>query len=849
MTDDRLSQLMAIAATMPATSQLTLEADQLKQSNHLAEAAARLASLSELLRQQIDLIEAYDLRFPTTPFGHGSSVGQLLNAMFTHSDLIETLGDRSQAEALRQEAMGLAEKHRAVVDLADRGRQRAASLLAQARYHEAANALLEARDEFERQGRPIEAAQVTVELGELYEWLGDFERAVALTSQATAMLSRLTTAGRPTFTGAFAALATGAFREAEGQARLAAASSGLMQLEARVLRSLKRFDEADVLFRRIQVEADPSVRPAADFQLARNEVERGEPDRGLALLATVIPRMTGILRPRLGAIQSWYAEALLALGRAAEAAVVAGESVDELRSIGDDDSLWRAEWRYARALRGTGRTAEAREVYLAAVSTVDRLRRAPMGYRLESTFFAEKAPLFDEVIHLTAGLGDAAACLATIEKVKSRALTAILTMPTGAPVADSPLAAAADGLSTRLDALEYERYRLGWDAASLDLRARLLAERAALLERTHLQDPRWRTLSRPVEFDSAAALATLAANQTAAISLYRRGEHLVAVLMAGGNLQVAGRQLTPATVGALDDYARNLRDSQPRHPQYDPASTDALEADALIPLSLLRLAIEYRGLVVIPHGELHLLPWSSMRFEGRRLFESLPVTVLPNASCLQVLGQRRPGPGGAALIGAPGTREFRPLGELPLVEAEILTVGSILGPRVFATASGPEATQAAFRRIIADPAGTGGILHLACHGDFVADAPENSGLLLSDGRLDVADITRARITFDDVVLSSCASGYRPTRVGDLELAADDAIGLPAAFLEAGARSVLVSIPPARDDAALDLMTRYYEFRSDGATPGRALQQAQQGLLRDGRMAAHLWAGFTVYGVD
>jgi CHAT domain-containing protein len=123
----------------------------------------------------------------------------------------------------------------------------------------------------------------------------------------------------------------------------------------------------------------------------------------------------------------------------------------------------------------------------------------------------------------------------------------------------------------------------------------------------------------------------------------------------------------------------------------------------------------------------------------------------------------------------------------------------------------------------------------------------NSGLLLSDGRLDAAEIARTRLPYDEVILSACNSGYRPTEVQGVTLAGDDVLGLPGAFLEAGARSVLVSIPKARDDATLELMTLYHEQRARGRPPLVSLRDAQQAMLKNVLYPPHLWIGFTLYG--
>jgi CHAT domain-containing protein len=130
---------------------------------------------------------------------------------------------------------------------------------------------------------------------------------------------------------------------------------------------------------------------------------------------------------------------------------------------------------------------------------------------------------------------------------------------------------------------------------------------------------------------------------------------------------------------------------------------------------------------------------------------------------------------------------------------------------------------------------------------FETGEPLDCGLLLTDGRLDAAEIVHSRLRYDEVVLSACSTGRRPTAAGDVELTGDDVLGLPGAFLEAGVESVLVSIPPARDDAALRFMLRYHGQRARGDTPLQALHETQMAMLTDSVYEPHLWIGFTVYG--
>lgn len=81
----------------------------------------------------------------------------------------------------------------------------------------------------------------------------------------------------------------------------------------------------------------------------------------------------------------------------------------------------------------------------------------------------------------------------------------------------------------------------------------------------------------------------------------------------------------------------------------------------------------------------------------------------------------------------------------------------------------------------------------------------------------------------------------------MALSGDDILGLPGAFLEAGIRSVLVSIPRAHDDATLRFMTIYHENRAEGMLPLIALRETQKTMLSGSEHPPYLWMGFTVYG--
>lgn len=108
-------------------------------------------------------------------------------------------------------------------------------------------------------------------------------------------------------------------------------------------------------------------------------------------------------------------------------------------------------------------------------------------------------------------------------------------------------------------------------------------------------------------------------------------------------------------------------------------------------------------------------------------------------------------------------------------------------------------------------------MHVACHGSFESDDPMNSGLLLADSKVDASEIARS------------------------------SLGLPGAYLEAGVKSVLVSISPAHDLVAPNFMGLYHKNRLEGKTPLVALQETQKTMLSTSKYPPYYWIGFTLYG--
>ena len=111
-----------------------------------------------------------------------------------------------------------------------------------------------------------------------------------------------------------------------------------------------------------------------------------------------------------------------------------------------------------------------------------------------------------------------------------------------------------------------------------------------------------------------------------------------------------------------------------------------------------------------------------------------------------------------------------------------------------------------------------------------------------DGLLTASEASRLRLDADWVILSNCDSA------GAGDAGAPPYSGLARAFFQAGARSLLVSMWPVRDDAA-ERLTVATVVRKKNVTPAHALQTVELATLGDRNLnnSGHpaIWAPFVL----
>jgi CHAT domain-containing protein len=829
-------------------ARLLPESTALMQQGRLREAEGSFAALIAALREQLALAELNNQLYGERPYELPPIVEPLVNALMTWADVLEAQGEREAAKLARTEALELSQNYLPSLQAADRARQRAEVLATQGRFNEALVSLVAVREALPPDEAPLQYALASTTLAGIYEWLGDYERAEA-EARATRQLLQANGQWRLPLPGEiWAEVNGGDLKQAEISARLFQIQMNLLQIEARSARYLGNLEESARLFERVYAHTETWVRPAIAFQFAAIQVEAGRHREGLQAVEALEPAFTGLLRPKLGVLYKLKGEALLGLGYPREALQYLQAAVEELDHVDDKDSLWRALWVQARAWRAADDRQAALRTYEEMATVINSLHRAPLGYRLDSTYLREKLPAFEEAITLAAAEGATVLCCQLIEMVKSRILSSVLSIPRGtAGDRADVLSGRLDSLSQQIDGLDYQWYSGKGDDSLLGQRAVLQQERSALLEQQRFSDPRWRALSEPAPFAIDEIAAHLATKGQAALSLFAGPHEIVSVLLKDSRVWVGSVPLRAEVHEAIEQYQENLEAEKPHPAWYDVAAHTGLEAAHLIPAGLLALAVEGEALLISPHGALHLLPWAGLPFQGRRLFEYCPVAIIPNLRVIPALAAQPAGAARVALIGGPDYSGLS-LKSLDAALVELQEVESIYQERIIDRAyTEEEATEAAFWSLVNHPEGRGNILHVACHGTLNQDDPMDAALLLADGRVDAAEIARRRIAYQEVVLSACSTGYRPTRVAGIDLTGDEILGLPGAFLEAGVRSVLVSIPPARDDAAMTFMRIFHRLRYRGADPLAALQKTQTRMLEDSTYPPYLWIGFALYG--
>lgn len=402
-------------------------------------------------------------------------------------------------------------------------------------------------------------------------------------------------------------------------------------------------------------------------------------------------------------------------------------------------------------------------------------------------------------------------------------------------LADSPAARHPDGLAAEM--------------------AKLKADLDELMEEIKQYDKYYAESSQePVASVDRVREHFLARNSATAIVQYLvSGDISFAVLLGPGrelsyhHLDIAPDEISTSVTALRQTFNGNpgLSIPMPPLPPNRPWSrpTDSfLEIGAkLIPF--VGVLPEVDTLIVIPHGDLHALPWAALRVGDECLVDRVAVCVAPSTSillqCERVNSQITSTAAERALVLGVPCRQDGPLARFVQDEQwlpDILTI-----PMFEPSPSIP------FRSWLLNALATANIVHLSCHGVSHGDDLMDAGVLVGNGQeqpdlwdanregtvLTAREIAGLRMRAKLVVARACRSGEVKSEMGD------EIQGLNRAFLYAGAPAVVSALWNNSISSSRVLLEEFYRAFTGGATAVQALREAQQSL-RGGTVTTGVW---------
>ncbi|MBV9895206.1 MAG: CHAT domain-containing protein [Chloroflexi bacterium] len=704
---------------------------------------------------------------------------------------------------------------------------------------------------FEREGKLELAARMRRNFARFAAGRGDYSKALAavLPGRRTLLeLERIDAAahlgqvgvdclirlGRPAEAAELATLVETEFESVGGRIEAAAthglhavALAQLGQAEA----ALVQLQQAEVLFGVANWDAGPS-----NVRLGRAVVlgETGRWREALAEAETVRDE----LRLRGSVVRAVQADlvrarALRALGEPHAAAAAAREALD-LASNRLLPWLSYHAWRLLGELaRDTGDEAGALRAFVEAIANLEQVQgRILTEYR--ATFLADKADVFEAAVDLLLRRDEVEQAFNMVERAKSRALVDALAG--GLDIRIRPispqqakLAVELAGLRRKHDAL-VEQPEADGELRALEGRITRILEELRLagapdLERLSLLEGR--------VYSPQAQLGA----RTALLEFFRIGHDLALFVMDGQSLRAVRLSGALPRLYRLQTPLRLNLDAAIEEPhqrsKLEPNARALLQRTYDVLLRPVRGWLDaYDRLIVVPHGRLHQLPFGALHDGDGYLIERFEIATAPSASSLTFCLRPRHRVGQHVLVGGHSAD-----GSLP---------GAIEEARAVANLYGDSAELLLEDQLTLDSlkgrAREADLIHLAAHGVSRLDAPLFSHLRLADGRQTALDCFDLELDAYLVTLSACESGTGAVSAGDEQL------GLPRAFLYAGARAVIHSLWRIDDRFTRTLMERFYSELKAGRGRAAALRIAQLEQLHGGTVLhPFLWAPLSLVG--
>lgn len=301
-----------------------------------------------------------------------------------------------------------------------------------------------------------------------------------------------------------------------------------------------------------------------------------------------------------------------------------------------------------------------------------------------------------------------------------------------------------------------------------------------------------------------ALQARLGRDHAALVAHIVLGDEVTALVVTGADAHVVPLDGASHVREQLDRIAADL-DFAAHNPggSFGQTVRASLEGDLaavsdLLLTPLLQL-IGDRRVVLTPSALLAGTPWALLPgLRGR------PVTVPTSATrWLELVEHERPALERIGLVAGP--RVERAAEEVDRAAAEWASADVLLGDDANAAK-------------VAEVAARVDVLHLAGHGVHAGDHPLFSAVELADGPWFGHDIDLLPQAPAVVVLSACELGQVSVLRGE------ESVGMTAAWLHAGARTVLSSPALVADDVACEALAHWHRLVAAGSAPADALAE-------------------------
>jgi len=476
----------------------------------------------------------------------------------------------------------------------------------------------------------------------------------------------------------------------------------------------------------------------------------------------------------------------------------------------------------------------------------------PVEEMLTSYLGSARHMFHEQLIELLVRDGRAGEAFEQSERARARAfLQMIGNRRVGGHGADPRLVNEADIQRRRIAAMEQSVRTAAPGEEETLLKRELVAARRefeALMVRVKISNPEYAALTT-VETLPVDVIQKGLPDQTTLVAYFVSNNGVHAWVIDRATLDHVRLPIDAAALRRLTCWARQLsrqpnkvdaRGAMALAGDCSDAATDD-EAYAML-IAPLRAKIRYQRLVIVPHRELHYVPFAALHDpkRDRYLVEDYTIVYAPSATASEFLRRHEPPVSSRALVlGDPAGS----MSSLKGAAREATLVAGRLGTTAL---EGADACE----RLLYDLDPKIDLVHIAAHArydsanplfSFIALAPEGEKY---DGNLEaqeiLADVDLSRVNL--VVISACSTAAGEPSAGD------EIVGLTRALLYAGTPAVLSTLWDINDVASTALMDAFYERFVSGLPAADALREAQVSMLRGGVFhSPRLWAAFTLHG--